>query len=137
MSAWRRQALTLLPEYRHIIDSAENPMALWIELLMEFRDAMRGRESEKVARFMKLAAWCVSEDAGHLPNDTSTAAAVAFYEHLPENREYWPHFSQWFSPREFEDLLSVFAYHLNPDELEELKTSYAAQVRRGIGTDLA
>jgi hypothetical protein len=32
MSAWRREALQRLPECRQVIEPADNPMALWIEL---------------------------------------------------------------------------------------------------------
>jgi hypothetical protein len=42
---------------------------------------------------------------GQLPNDTSTAAAVAFYEHLPQKREYWQYFPKWFSRQEVERLM--------------------------------
>jgi hypothetical protein len=125
MSAWRRQALDLLPEHREVVEAAESPMALWIELHFLFEDTVARGDWKSVGRFLKLAAWCVSEDSGPLPNDTSTAAAVAFYEHLPEDRTLWKYFPSWFSRREFESLLPVFAYHLDDNELEQLKQSYA------------
>ncbi|MDD5707844.1 MAG: hypothetical protein PHR35_18145 [Kiritimatiellae bacterium] len=125
MSAWRRQALSLLPEYRAIIQAADNPMALWIELHLEFDRAMAHPESELVARFIRFAAWCISPAAGPLPNDTSTAVACAFYEHLPEKQSYWPYFRKWFSRSEFEGLLPVFSYHTSPQQLESLKKSFA------------
>ena len=126
MSAWRRKALDLLPEHRELVETAESPMSLWIELRFLFEQAVDRGEWGRVSRFLQLAAWCVSEESGSLPNDTSTAAAVAFYEHLPEKRTHWQYFPRWFSRREFEDLLSVFAYHLDQDELKELKQTYAA-----------
>ena len=101
-------------------------MALWIELHFLFEDVVAREDWKSAGRFLKLAAWCVSEESGPLPNDTSTAAAVAFYEHLPENRTLWKYFPSWFSRQEFESLLSVFAYHLNDKELEQLRQSYAA-----------
>jgi hypothetical protein len=127
MSTWRRQALSFLPEFRETIESSENPMALWIELRYSFREAMASEQSELVGRFMRFAAWCISEQSGKLPNDTSTAAALAFYEHLPVNRAYWPHFKKWFASSEFEALLPIFSYHMKPQELSELKQSYASR----------
>ena len=125
MSAWRRQALTLLPEYREIIEGADSPMAMWIDLHFEFGRAMANPESELVNRFLRYAAWCISPAAGQLPSDTSTAVACAFYEHLPQERSYWSYFPKWFSPPEFESLLPVFSYHVSAQQLEELKKSFA------------
>jgi hypothetical protein len=127
MSAWRRQALQLLPEYRETIEEADNPMAMWIDLHLAFDDAMAQKKSELASRVLRYAAWCISTDSGPLPNDISTAVACAFYEHLPEEREYWPHFPKWFGRSQFEQLLPIFGYHLSPGELEELKQFYASK----------
>ena len=127
MSAWRRQALSHLPECRAIINAADNPMAMWIELHLEFERAMEVANHDLVGRFMQFAAWCISEESGKLPNDTSTAVACAFYEHLPETRKYWPNFPKWFSRSQFEMLLPVFSYHLSPDDFADLKKHYAAK----------
>jgi hypothetical protein len=124
MSAWRRQAITFLPEHKQLAETTDNPMALWIELRHEFDAAMDRKDWKLAGRFLQYAAWCCSPQSGPLPNDTSTAAALAFYEHLPQRRDYWPHFPKWFSKPEFEDLIPVFAYHLEADQLEELKRSY-------------
>jgi hypothetical protein len=124
MSAWRRQALALLPEFRETIQSSDNPMAMWIDLRLSFEDAMAAKQFGVVNRFIQFAAWCTSEHSGKLPNDTSTAVAVAFYEHLPDNRAYWPHFRKWFSSSEFEMLLPIFSYYMNPEGLTELKRHY-------------
>ena len=121
MSAWRRTSLELLPECRTLIEASESPLDMWIELHFRFDEAMRRNEMELARRFLRLAAWCVSEEPGALPNDTSTAAAVAFYEHLPQRREYWQYFRQWFSRQQFEELMPVFSYHLGEHDIAELK----------------
>jgi hypothetical protein len=126
MSAWRRKSLELLPEFRAVIEASDSPMAMWMELHLRFDETMVSDQSEKVRRILELAAWCVSELSGSLPNDTSTAAAVAFYEHLPQKREYWQYFPQWFTRQEFEQLLPVFSYHLGSNDIAELKRSYAS-----------
>jgi hypothetical protein len=129
MSAWRRQALALLPEFRAIVETAESPMAMWIELHLQFDKAMDAGDSSRVGRLLRFAAWCASEKSGSLPNDTSTAAAVAFYEHLPQKREYWQHFPKWFPASRFNDLLPVFSYHLSEQEVADLKRAYASTAR--------
>ncbi len=101
-------------------------MAMWIDLRFEFEDTMDAGDLDAASRFLRLAEWCISDQSGALPNDTSTAAAVAFYEHLPVRRPDWKYFPQWFSRAQFESLLPLFEYHLSGTELEEFKLSYSA-----------
>lgn len=126
MSAWRREGLALVPEFRAIVESAESPMAMWIELHLQFGKAMDVGDLSRVERLLRFADWCVSELSGSLPNDTSTAAALAFYEHLPQKREYWQHFPKWFPRAKFHDLLPIFSYHLSEKDVAELKSAYAS-----------
>ena len=106
-------------------------MSMWIEFSLVFEDAMTRKEWELVDRILKLAAWCVSEKAGVLPNETSSAAAVAFYEDLAEKRDYWQYFPKWFSPRMFMTLREVFKYSLNPTVLTELVDYYESHAGTG------
>jgi hypothetical protein len=130
VSAWRHKAIELLPEYRQLIERAESPMGLWIDLRIEFESTVDRSEAKLLSRFLAYASWCISSASGRLPNDTSTAAIVAFYEHLPQRRAHWKLISSWLSPREFADLLPVFSYHLSPTQLEELKEEYENNRRR-------
>lgn len=125
MSTWRRKAIEHLPEYRKIIDCAQTPMAMWIELHLRFEDAVAAGDQPMIRRFLQYADWCMSEEAGRLPSETSTAAACAFYEHLPQRREYWPFFRSWFSQKQFAQLIPVFGYHLGPVDVADLKKFYS------------
>ena len=124
MSAWRREAIAALPEHRATIEQADSPMALWIELRLLFNEAMKAGDLDLPRRMLSYADWCISARSGRLPNDTSTAAVCAFYEHLPSKRDYWPLFREWFSPDQFRALLPYFGYFLNEQELAELEASY-------------
>jgi hypothetical protein len=130
VSAWRHKALELLPEHRRLIEAAANPMALWIDLRSQFEISVDKAEKKLVARFLAYASWCLSEASGKLPNDTSTAVVVAFYEHLPERRSHWALIPGWLSSQEFTNLLPVFSYHLTPAEVAELKEEYESNKRR-------
>ncbi len=99
-------------------------MSLWMELRLRFDELMKKGDSGPVNQILRFAAWCISPESGRLPNDTSTAVAVAFYEHLPQNRDYWRYFPQWFPKREFNELLAVFGYHLNQQDIYELSKLY-------------
>ena len=103
-------------------------MALWIELHLEFERAFRRNDTLLLNRILRYAAWCISEQSGPLPNDTSTAVTCAFYEHLPTYKDFWPHFRKWLSPSEFATLMPIFAYHTSPGELEQLKAAYVQGV---------
>jgi hypothetical protein len=41
MSAWRRIAIEMLPEFRDDITQADRPMALWVEIGFRFPDAFQ------------------------------------------------------------------------------------------------
>jgi hypothetical protein len=81
MSGWRRVALEKLPEYRQLIEAAENPMRLWIDLHLEFKDVYRAEilDDGSVRRFYDYARWCLeSPGEGRYLSDAGTAAACAF-----------------------------------------------------------
>ena len=125
MSTWRRKAIEYLPEHRKTIDRVQTPMAMWSELHLHFEDAVAEGDQRMVRRFLRYADWSISEEAGRLPSETSTAAVCAFYEHLPKRREYWPLFRSWFSQKQFTNLIPVFGYHLSSVDVADLKRFYA------------
>jgi hypothetical protein len=101
-------------------------MSLWIELHLAFQDAFKENDKRLIASILAFATWCISEASGRLPSETSTAAACAFYEHLPQRREYWPFFRSWFPQKQFTALIPVFSYHLSAGDIADLKQFYAS-----------
>lgn len=130
MSAWRREALQRLPECREVIESAENPMAVWIELLGECEVACRKQQDDLVRRCFDFAAWCWRSPSA----DVRTAVACAFYEHLPTSPVLRRDMPRRFDRTAFCKLLGVFCYHLSPDEAAALVLEFevAQQKRAGI-----
>lgn len=61
MSAWKRIAFEKLPGYRYLIEEAENPMALWIELHLKFEDVYKAKplDDDLIRRFYEYAHWCI------------------------------------------------------------------------------
>jgi hypothetical protein len=120
MSAWRRQALELLPEHRGIIEAADNPMTLWIELLWPCENAHHNENEDTIRRFYQFAEKCWrSPDA-----DVRTAVACAFYEHLPTKPVMRRGMPRLFSQSAYAELREVFQYHLSPDEAVELEREF-------------
>jgi hypothetical protein len=66
-------------------------MSLWIEILILFERYVKNNYTESIRKILNYAAWCISEESGQLPNDTSTAAVCAFYEHIGSQKKYWSH----------------------------------------------
>ena len=129
MSAWRRQALEQLPECRRIIESAGNPMALWIELQFACEEACRQESGDLVRRFYEYARWCwLSASA-----DVVTAVASAFYEHIPTSPVLRRDLPRRMGRAEFRQLREIFGCHRSPEELkafeEEFLTAEAKHVR--------
>jgi hypothetical protein len=112
MSAWRREALRRLPECRQNIESADNPMALWIELLGACEDAYRKKHQELIRRFYDFASWCWQSPSA----DIRTAVACAFYEHLPRTPILRRDMPGRFGRAVFRELRVVFCHHLSEEE---------------------
>jgi len=124
MSTWRRKAIEFLPSERTLIQFADNPMELWLELVTLFAHAFRECDKNKIRKILDYAVWCCSNKSGALPNHTSTAAIIGFYESIAPHKEYWSNFRSWFLPSEFEKYKDNFGYHLNSKELFELNAVY-------------
>jgi hypothetical protein len=121
MSAWRRIALEKLPELRKTIEESHSPMALWIELLAELKDAFRNDDETRIRKILELSKWCWSAPDG----DTVNAVACAFFEHLPDHHGMRAHIPSWFSWQEFQELRTVFAYHAGEAVVAEIEKEYA------------
>ena len=127
MSAWRRTALETLPEYRQTVADAENPMAMWIDLYLHFKDLYVADElnDELIGRFFKYARWCIqSPGEGRFLSDAGTAAVCAFYEHLPETEMIRRDLPRRLTREEFIGLREAFRYHLSEDKFRELEAEF-------------
>jgi hypothetical protein len=133
MSAWKRVALERLPEYRRVIDDAESPMALWVELHSHFQEAYQTDASDDlIRRFYEYARWCrQSPGRDSELSDAGTAAVCAFYEHLPRDAAARHDLGRWLTRAEFSDLREVFRYHLSEHEFAEFEAEFLRAPKRG------
>lgn len=123
MSAWRRTALQTLPELRAAIDQAATPMALWFELLAEFKAAFHRDDEQQLARILAFARWCWASNS----HPVSNAVACGFYEHLPEHDAMRAAIPRLFRQQEFDQIRSALAIHVGEAALDEVARAY----RRG------
>ncbi|MGZ8939277.1 MAG: DUF7674 family protein [Limisphaerales bacterium] len=112
MSAWRREAIERLPECRRIAEEAENPMALWIELLSACEEAYANNNEDLIRRFYEFARWCWKSPS----DEVRSAVACAFYEHLPTRPAMRRDMPRRVGRAAFAELREVFGYHLSPEE---------------------
>lgn len=134
MSAWKRVALEMLPEYRDTIEAAENPMALWIEFELEFEEVYRAApvDDDLIRRFYDYARWCIQSpgENGHL-SDAGTAVVCAFYEHLPQHAAIRRDLHRWLTLDEFNKLRETFRYHLSVQEFADFEREFSAAMKKG------
>ena len=133
MSAWKRVALEKLPEYRRIIEEAERPMALWIELHLKFEDIYRAEvlDDDLIRRFYEYARWCLeSPGEGRCLSDAGTAAVLAFYEHLPQLGVIRRDLPRWLSRDEFMGLRDAFHYHLSEEQFASFESEFLDKTKK-------
>jgi hypothetical protein len=128
MSAWRREALQRLPECRQVIEAAENPMALWIELFGECQDAYKKQDDDLIRRFYDYARWCWQSRI----DDVVNAVACAFYEHLPTTPVLRRDMPRRFGRAVFKELRDVFCYHLSPEEAAAFEREFFAAEQKFV-----
>lgn len=123
MARWRAEALSRLPELRRDITSSDNVMALWIELQLAFEKAYKADPSDEslIARIYSFADWCIqaprNPDTEH---DPSTAATVAFYEHIPTIPQAREDMPRWFRYSEVAQSRDIFSYLIGEQSYQEL-----------------
>jgi hypothetical protein len=121
MSAWKRQAIEQLPDYRRIVESAENPMALWIELLSACEGATEKGDEDLIRRLYEFARWCWKSPS----EDVRTAVACAFYEHLPRTPVLRRDMPRRFGRAAFNELRDIFRYHLSAEEATAFEREFS------------
>ena len=120
MSAWRREALAALPEWRQLVSQSDSPMVLWIELHLEFQNAFESGDASRVRRIIEYAKWCWNAHDG----DTVNAVGCGFLEHLPEHEGMRGRIPEWFTRAEFERLRAAFTYHAGEVAVAEIENRY-------------
>jgi hypothetical protein len=125
MSAWRREFSQRIPELRRTMAShgVKNPMALWIELNLEFHRLCRQNPIplDWLRRLWDYAMWCM-----HQGGDVCTGAALGFCEHLLDSdasRSFLPYIM---SRQDYEGSKALLLYLNTQDQYEQVLKSFVS-----------
>ncbi len=127
MQEWQLKGLEILPEIKEEILESDNPMQLWIEIVLAFDEAYEEPRNENfIKRVYDFENWCLAQDKGetageHLP----TCVTTAFWEHIPTNRAAREDMPRWFSLEEVLANQHFFSYHLSAGNFENLVELYS------------
>jgi len=106
-----------------MITSANNVMALWIELWIAFENAYQSQPPDEslIERVYSFADWCThappGADAAH---DPLTAVTVAFHEHIPAFDPARDDMPRWFTYSEVAKNREVFSHLIGDERYDEL-----------------
>jgi len=123
MSAWKRKALEMLPEFRGEFEETPNVMSLCIQLHEKLVDAYSHKplDDDRVRRIYEYARWCLEESRN---GDVVTAIVVAYFEHLPANRDVRDDLHRWISLKMFQGLEQPFRYHLSESKWAKFRDDF-------------
>jgi hypothetical protein len=94
MSAWRRKALALFPNWKRVIENNSSFYDFWFDFLPLTLEAHLNNDFNFLERIYGLAEWSTNEKSKDLWN----ATAVCFYEHLlSKEKILWPEILPWVS----------------------------------------
>ena len=114
--AWRvKKADDLFPDQEKWARSADTPYLFLIELRLLFEKAyVHPRDESFIKRVYDYADWCDHQPRGKTAeDDLLSAAAVCFYEHLPENQAVRADMPRWFTRQEILNMKSLLRYRIS------------------------
>jgi hypothetical protein len=121
MSTWRRKAIETFPDLRQEFEKPSISIyGVFFELLPRVRDVHARGDTAELHRICDFARWCFEQEHG----DLSNAAAVAFNEHLVDERGTRDEIPRWLPPKIFKACEPLFQARLTPDEFMELGETY-------------
>jgi hypothetical protein len=121
MSTWRRKAIETFPDLRPEFEKPGTSIyGVFFELLPRVREAHARDATAELQRIYDFAKWCFEQEQG----DLSGAAAVAFYEHLVDERGTRDQIPRWLPPKIFRACEALFQARLTSEEFMELREAY-------------
>jgi hypothetical protein len=99
MAAWRRKAIEYFPRFQRDFSDGRLPhkfsiYMVFFYLLPMLHSALIEGDTETARRIFDYAEWCSRRRSGEIAN----VVAVAFYEHLFDDREDWDSVVPYLAP---------------------------------------
>jgi hypothetical protein len=127
MAAWRRQAISLIPQMRTAIEKVDNVRSLWIDLHNAFFENIDGGDQKLCTAIRNYYRWCVSPDRERLPNDIQTAAVLEFIEKFARTPELIAKMPKWVTSMEALAYSWNIVYAGGEAALENVKKAYSCR----------
>jgi hypothetical protein len=117
VSAWRRRALEEFPERQDIVLRASGIYVLFADLFGELRAAYAKQPPDRdlIDRVYRFAEWCFAPKQN--PN-LRNAAAVSFYEHVPDFGPARADLARRFTPAMWQELQPLLFRMLPPESYD-------------------
>jgi len=129
MSTWRQKALVSFPDLRGEFQRPDATIyTLFFELLPRCVEAHQNDDLFELEKIYAFAEWCMEQKA----KDIWNAAAVSFYEHLPDHPRTLRDMAHWVTPQIFAQVESLLQWRMTPSAFEKLKAEFCNEQDQGF-----
>lgn len=128
MASWRRKALEMFPEREVMLRGGDGIYVVFAELFGDLREAYRQVPPNRdlIERIYAFAAWCFQPKQNR---SLRNAAAVSFYEHVPDFKPARADLAADFTPAMWAELQPLLYQMLPPESYD----AFEAEIKsRGI-----
>jgi hypothetical protein len=126
MNDWKEHTKINIPEVvdEYYVENIDNPMMLWIELNLLFSDAAKSGNENLIKRIFEEADYYHSYENNPKGDDYSTAVALAFIEHLIDEKEKISYVLKYFPKEDFIGCKELLTYHNNESKYQKVLALY-------------
>lgn len=126
MEDWKEHTKRNIPEVvnEYYDEHIDNPMMLWIELNSLFSDAVRNKDENLIKRIFEEVDYYFKYENNPEGDDFSTAVALAFIEHLLDEKARIPYVIKYFSKEDFIGCKELLTNHNSDIKYRKVLTLY-------------
>lgn len=131
MSAWRRNAIKLFPEYKTFLNSKDENLAQFLlEVGSDFDKAIETQDELFLSKMFSYAEWCLR----NCGEDVENQLISYFYKDvfLFKQKE-WEYLLRWVSPWVFSKISWYLEAKLPPERLVQAKRVLGSSVLHHLG----
>jgi len=121
MSAWRKKAIELLPDFKTEFNRKNSTVYdVFIQLLPATVLAHKQSDKQSLRKYYDFARWCLQQKEKDLWN----AAGVVFYEHLGDYEETFNEMHLWVEKQIYDQIKGLLEINLPKEKFHDLENRY-------------